>query len=238
MSPILKALGQLGDPRFRNVLLKGIGLAILTLFAISAVFLWVVGWIVPDSFTLPWIGTITWIDNVLSWTAVPVVILMSAFLMVPVASAMTGIFLDDVAQAVEDTHYPALGPARKTPIGEIISDTLRFLGVIVGANLIALLFYLFLTPFAPLIFWSLNGFLLGREYFQMVAIRRLPRAEADRMRKSNGGIIWLTGALMAIPLSIPIVNLLIPVLGAAAFTHLFHSLPASTSAGTSRDRAL
>ncbi|WP_224826584.1 EI24 domain-containing protein [Cognatishimia sp. MH4019] len=238
MSSILKALSQLGDPRFRNVLLKGIGLAIVTLFAISAVFLWVVGWIVPDSFTLPWIGTITWIDNVLSWTAVPVVILMSAFLMVPVASAMTGIFLDDVAQAVEDTHYPGLGPARKMPIGEIIGDTLRFLGVIVGANLIALLFYLFLTPFAPLIFWGLNGFLLGREYFQMVAIRRLPKADADRMRKANLGRIWLTGGLMAIPLSIPIVNVLVPVLGAAAFTHLFHSLPASTSARTSPDRAL
>ncbi|MEL7211687.1 MAG: EI24 domain-containing protein [Pseudomonadota bacterium] len=237
MSPILKALSQLGDSRFRNVLLKGIGLAIATLFAISAVFLWVVGWIVPDSFTLPWIGTITWIDTVLSWTAVPVVILMSAFLMVPVASAMTGIFLDDVAQAVEDRHYPALGPARRTPIAETISDTIRFLGVIVGANIVALIFYLFLTPFAPLIFWGLNGFLLGREYFQMVAIRRMSRADADRLRKAHRGRIWLTGGLMAIPLSIPLVNLLIPVLGAAAFTHLFHSLPASTSAQTSRDLA-
>lgn len=237
MSPILKALSQLGDPRFRAVLFKGIGLAVALLFAISAVFLWVVGWLLPDSVTLPWIGTITWVDNVLSWTALPIVILMSAFLMVPTASAMTGIFLDDVAQAVEDKHYPALGPARKTPMGEIISDTLRFLGVIVGANLVALVFYFFLAPFAPLIFWGLNGFLLGREYFQMVAIRRMPRRDADRMRRANRGRIWLTGGLMAIPLSIPIVNLLVPVLGAAAFTHLFHSLPASTSARTSQDPA-
>lgn len=237
MSPILKALSQLGDPRFRNVLLKGIGLAIAILFVVSAIFLWVVGWIVPESFTLPWIGTITWVDNVLSWTAIPVVILMSVFLMVPVASAMTGIFLDDVAQAVEDTHYPALGPARKTPIPEVVSDTLRFLGVIVAANLVALIFYLFFAPFAPLIFWGLNGFLLGREYFQMVAIRRMPRKDADILRKRHRGRIWLTGGVMAIPLSIPIVNLLVPVLGAAAFTHLFHSLPASTSGQTSQDPA-
>jgi len=234
MSPILAALSQLGDPRFRNVLLKGVGLAVATLFAISAVFLWFVGFIVPDSFTLPWIGTITWIDNILSWAAIPVVLLMSIFLMVPVASAMTGMFLDDVAQAVEDRHYPTLGPARTQPMAETVSDTLRFLGVIVGANLVALIFYIFFAPFAPLIFWSLNGFLLGREYFQMVAMRRMGRADAARLRKAYRGRIWLTGGLMAIPLSIPIVNLLVPVLGAAAFTHLFHSLPASPSGQTSQ----
>ena len=237
MSPILAALSQFGDPRFRKVLFKGIGLAVATLFVISAAFLWFVGAIMPDSFTLPWIGTITWIDNVLNWSAVPLVIAMSAFLMVPVASAMTGIFLDDVAQAVEDDHYPALGPARRTPVTEIIGDTIRFLGVIVGANLVALIFYIFFTPFAPLIFWSLNGFLLGREYFQMVAIRRMSRKDADQLRKTHRGRVWFTGSLMAIPLSIPIVNLLVPVLGAAAFTHLFHSLPASTSARTNRGRA-
>mgnify|MGYP001790910670 FL=1 len=91
MSLILAALSQFGDPRFRKVLFKGIGLAVATLFVISAAFLWFVGAIMPDSFTLPWIGTITWIDNVLNWSAVPLVIAMSAFLMVPVASAMTGI---------------------------------------------------------------------------------------------------------------------------------------------------
>jgi len=66
--------------------------------------------------------------------------------------------------------------------------------------------------------------LLGREYFQMVAMRRLGRAGADALRKKHRLQIWLAGFLMAVPLSVPFVNLFIPVLGAATFTHMFHRL--------------
>jgi len=43
---------------------------------------------------------------------------------------------------------------------------------------------------------------------------------------------------MVVPLTIPLVNLLVPVLGAATFTHLFHALSArkgasGTAAGVS-----
>jgi uncharacterized protein involved in cysteine biosynthesis len=40
----------------------------------------------------------------------------------------------------------------------------------------------------------------------------------------SSGKVWLAGILMAAPLSIPLVNLVIPVLGVATFTHLFHRL--------------
>ena len=86
--------------------------------------------------------------------------------------------------------------------------------------------YIFLAPFAPVIFIALNGYLLGREYFQLVALRRLGREGAKKARRRHAATIWLAGALMAAPLTIPIVNLFIPVLGAATFTHLFHRLEA------------
>jgi uncharacterized protein involved in cysteine biosynthesis len=144
--------------------------------------------------------------------------------MVPVASAFTGIFLDEVADAVEDRHYPHLPPAPHQSIADMLRDTLSFLGLLIVANGIALALYLIFNIAAPLIFWTLNGFLLGREYFQMVAIRRLGRAGAKAARKRHAPAIWLAGGLMAVPLSIPLVNLLIPVLGAATFTHLFMRL--------------
>ena len=75
-----------------------------------------------------------------------------------------------------------------------------------------------------LIFYLLNGFLLGREYFTMAAMRREGRERAYAMRKKHGAEIWIAGCLMALPLTIPVVNLLIPVLGAATFTHLYHRL--------------
>ena len=81
-----------------------------------------------------------------------------------------------------------------------------------------------LPLFALPIFFALNGYLLGREYFQIAVTRRIGRANAKTLRKTHSGKIWLAGCLMALPLSIPLVNVVIPILGAATFTHLFHRL--------------
>jgi CysZ protein len=73
-------------------------------------------------------------------------------------------------------------------------------------------------------FWMVNGYLLGREYFQMIAMRRMGKSEAKAARKRHRWAILAAGTLMAAPLSIPLINLLIPVLGVATFTHLYHRL--------------
>jgi uncharacterized protein involved in cysteine biosynthesis len=219
-----RALGQLGDPRFRRVLILGLALTIGLLFAATVAFVWLVGWFVPDTVALPWIGEIAWVDEVASWAVVPLMLVLSMFLMVPVASAFTGLFLDEVMDAVEARHYPALGPAPKVPFATGLRDSAGFLGVIVLANLAALMPYLLLAPLAPVIFLALNGYLLGREYFQLIAMRRLGRDGARAARRRNAGRIWLAGAVMALPLALPVVNLLVPVIGVAAFTHLFHRL--------------
>ncbi|OLS50926.1 hypothetical protein BV392_02180 [Rhodovulum sulfidophilum] len=224
LSAFLKTLGQIGDRAFRRVLLLGIGLSVLLLAAIYAVIFFLIGWLVPDTLTLPWIGEIHWVDNILSGASFLLMIVMSVFLMVPVASAFTGIFLDDVAEAVEARHYPDLPPATPIPLLDQIRDSIGFLGVVLGVNLVALVLYFFVGPVAPLLFWAVNGFLLGREYFQMAAMRRLGRQGARDLRRRHGATIFLAGLLMAVPLSLPLVNLVIPILGAAVFTHLVNRL--------------
>jgi CysZ protein len=206
-----KALGQLGDRRFQSVLFKGIGLTLALLIGVYIVFVWVLGLFLPDTINLPWVGEIG-LGLVLSIGSFFVMLGLSVFLMVP------------VAEAVEDKHYPDLPPAPRQSFGDMMRDTVGFLGVLILANAVALVLYLLLNIAAPLIFWALNGFLLGREYFQMVAIRRLGREGAKAARARHAPKIWLAGALMAVPLSIPVVNLLIPVLGAATFTHMFMRL--------------
>ena len=213
-----KALGQMGDPKFRSVLLRGIGLTILLLAGIT----WGVQFLLPDSVSLPWFGEILWLSSLLSGFVLVAMIGLSVILMVPVASLFTGFFLDQVMDAVETKHYPGLEPAHSVSFGETLMDALGFLGLLVVVNLLALIVYLLSTVAAPLVFWAVNGVLLGREYFQMVAMRRLGRASARQLRARNRGQIWLAGALMAIPLTVPILNLVIPVLGVATFTHLFH----------------
>ena len=61
-----KALGQIGDPRFRSVFVRGIGLTLVLLFGLYAGVSSLVAFFVPDAITLPLIGQITWVDNLLS----------------------------------------------------------------------------------------------------------------------------------------------------------------------------
>lgn len=219
-----KALSQSGDPQFRGTLLRGVGLTVLLLVVVYVGFFWLIGWLVPDSVTIPWIGQIAWLDDIASWGTVVLLLVASAFLMVPVASVFTGFFLDDVTDAVDARHYPHLPRARRLGMGESLIGALRFFGIIVGANLLALVIYIFMPPFAPFVFVGMNGYLLGREYFDLIAMRRLGRAGARRLRNRHGAQILIAGILMTAPLTIPLINLAVPVLGAATFTHLFHRL--------------
>ncbi|MDT8326390.1 MAG: EI24 domain-containing protein [Roseovarius sp.] len=228
-----KALSQIGDRRFQRVLLIGVGLTLALLVAAYALFLGLIQWAVGDTSTLPFIGEVTWINDLLGWSSFLLMMVLSAFLMVPVASAITSMFLDEVAQAVEDRHYPGLGAASTVPLGEALRDTVNFLGILIGANIVALIAYAIFTPFAPFIFWGLNGYLLGMEYFQLAAMRRIGRARAREMRRKNRLAIWAAGTLMAMPLSVPLVNLVIPILGAATFTHIYHAIAARSSRGPS-----
>ncbi|MEI4260208.1 EI24 domain-containing protein [Roseovarius sp. D0-M9] len=219
-----KALGQMGDPRFRRVLILGIALTLALLFAVYALVLIGISWLTGDAVTLPLVGEVRWLDDLLGWTSLLAMMIMSIFLMVPVASAITSLFLDDVAAAVEARHYPALPDVPPMPWSDAIRDTVGFLGVLIGANLLALILYVALPFGAFAIFWGLNGYLLGREYFQLAAMRRLGRAGAQELRKRHWLKVWGAGVLMAIPLSVPLINLIIPILGAATFTHLVHAL--------------
>ena len=216
-----RALGQLGDRRFRRVVFLGALLALALLFAVYAAFLQLLWWLTPESVNLPIVGPVTGVESLLGWASLVLMIGLSVFLMVPVASAFTGHFLDDVVDAVEDRHYPGLPPATLQGWADAALQSVNFLGLVIAVNVAALLVYPFVGPAIPLVFWSANGFLLGREYFTMVAQRRLTKSEIIEMRRRNRGKLWLAGTLMAAPLSVPILNLLVPVLGVATFTHIF-----------------
>ena len=243
LTDFLKALAQLPDRRFRRVLWLGIALTLALLVAAYALVLWLIQATAGGPISLPVVGEVTWIGDLLSWGSLFVMLVLSVFLMVPVASAITSLFLDDVAAAVEAEHYPDLPPVGRVPLWDGVRDTVNFLGVLIAANILALILAVTFAfvPFAPFaIFYGVNGYLLGREYFTLAAMRRVGRTEARALRRRHRGEVWLAGCLMAVPLTVPLVNLVIPILGAATFTHLFHRLTGrgrgSTSAGTSPDR--
>jgi uncharacterized protein involved in cysteine biosynthesis len=223
-SCFFKALGQIGDQRFRRVMGLGVLLALALLAAVYAGFLVLINSFVPGTIDLIFVGPITGIDALLGWGSLFLMLGLSVFLMVPVASAFSGLFLEEIADAVEDRHYPGLPPVTPVRLGDSLVASLNFLGLVIAANVLALVLYIFAGPFIPVVFWAVNGWLLGREYFTLVATRRLGREGAKALRAQNSGRIWLAGILMAAPLSVPLVNLVIPVLGVATFTHLFHRM--------------
>jgi uncharacterized protein involved in cysteine biosynthesis len=216
------AVGQLLDRAFLGVLVKALLVTAVIFGAVLGGLVWFVAafdW----SFTLPWIGTVA-LDGLAAGASLGLGLVAASFLMFPVAALAVGFFLDDIVAAVERRHYPGLAPVRAQPFGEALAEGLRFLLVMLAANLVVFVFYVLAGPFAPLVFWLVNGFLLGREYFGMVAARRLAPAEARALRRRNFLRVWLAGTLMAVPLAVPLLNLVIPVLGIATFTHLYHRL--------------
>lgn len=216
------ALGQLGDARFLRVLGLGLLLSLALLVGASAGVAMLIDLVTPDTLSLPWVGPVEGLHTLVGWGAVALLLVLSIFLMVPVAAAFSGLFLDTVAEAVEARHYPHLPPAPRLPLMDGLIDAVNFTGVLIALNILALMLWFVVGPLAPLLFWTLNGYLIGREYFQMAAMRRIGREAAHRLRRDNRLTVTFAGMLMAAPLMLPLVNLFVPVLGAATFTHIFH----------------
>jgi uncharacterized protein involved in cysteine biosynthesis len=175
------------------------------------------------------IGNQSWLGALINVGGVLFTMALSIWLMVPVTSAIIALFLDEVAQAVEARHYPHLPKQTATKLQDQILVGIRFLGILLLANIGALILSMIVPLLAPFVFWATNGYLMGREYFQMAAMRRMPRAQAQELYQRHQGSIWTAGILMAIPMSIPLVGLFIPILGAATFTHQFERLRALPS---------
>ena len=228
-SDFLRSIAQFDDPKFRRVLWRGLGLTIVLLAAACLLVIYGVNQLLSSALVAGVIGDQSWLGSLFNIGGVLLTIALSIWVMVPVASAIIALFLDEVAQAVEARHYPHLPKQAAAKLQDQILVSIRFLGLLILANIGALILSMILPFLGPVVFWATNGYLMGREYFQMAAMRRLPRAQAQELLRRHQGSIWRAGILMAIPLTIPLVGLFIPILGAATFTHLFERLRALPS---------
>jgi len=229
LSDFLKSVAQFDDPKFRRVLSRGMGLTIVLLIAACLLVNFGINQLLSSAWAANMIGDQSWLGALINVGGVLFTIALSIWLMVPVTSAIIALFLDEVAQAVEARHYPHLPKQTATKLQDQILVGIRFLGILLLANIGALILSMIVPLLAPFVFWATNGYLMGREYFQMAAMRRMPRAQAQELFQRHQGSIWTAGILMAIPMSIPLVGLFIPILGAATFTHQFERLRALPS---------
>lgn len=229
-----KALGELFDPAMRRILWKSIGLTLTGLIALWFAIRYAVEWaaipyvsaFLPELALPEWTGFIGLFAAIAAGLALAVGL---AFLVGPVSAMIAGIFLDDVAEHIEHQDYPDEPPGEPLPLGRSIVLGVKFFGVVVAGNLIALL--LLLVPGVNLVaFLAVNAYLLGREYFQFAAMRFHDERAANALRSKHSGTVILAGLLIAGFMAIPIVNLMTPLFGAALMVHLHKAIAAREQA--------
>jgi uncharacterized protein involved in cysteine biosynthesis len=218
VSAIRKAITQfITDPRLWLVLA---GCAVISLVCLTG--LWwgvreLVAWVAGH-----WPKYAGWLKWGQGTAGVIAAVLLSPTLFVLVAS----FFQERVADVVEARYYPELPKADGAPFLTSVAAALRFFLLMITVNLIALPFYLTLLWFAgsgAVLMLVVNGLLAGREYYEIVALRRLSRLDMDASRRTNRGAYFLTGMCIAGLAFVPVVNLLAPVLGIAMMVHTFHA---------------
>jgi CysZ protein len=228
INALIRGFRQLTDPAIQRLLLRCVLLTLATLVALIA-------GVAALLFGLDLTG-LTWLDPILA-TAGSALVLVLAWLLFPIVVALTlGLFAEDVVAVVERRHYPDLPEARGMGFATQLYASARFVLVALLLNLVALPFYL--VPGANLpIYLALNGYLLGREYFELVAGQRLPLRELGRLRRQRRARLWLAGVVIAAMLMVPVFNLVAPVVAIAFMVHLVAPLQRHGPDGAADDVA-
>ena len=213
---LARAFGALLNPRISWL----VPVSILLTVAALAILWTAMAWLLTGFEIFRW-GWANWIVDTFTGLA----IFFAVLLVAPAVLLMiTGLFLSYVIAAVERRHYPHLPAARDIPVAEDLVSVLRFTGLLLLLNLLVLPLYLLLPGLNFPISWTLNGYLAGREYYDLVAMRRLGKGDRDALRRAHGGRVFRSGFAIALLMTVPVLNLVMPVVAAAYMTHVFHGI--------------
>ncbi|CAA7612980.1 EI24 domain-containing protein [Magnetospirillum sp. SS-4] len=218
LSALVKAFAQWSDPRLRRILKLGVGVALACWIGLAVIATLVLRHV--SLFENSWAETGSDVALGLAALVVPLLFFSA------VATFVMSFWLDEVAVLVEERHYPGLGPARQLGWKEALLASTRFLLVMVAITLVAAPVYvaLLLVGLGIILNYAVNGYLLGREYFELVASRRMEAGEARLLFRNNLGRLWLCGAVINLLFQIPLLNLTAPVTAAAFMVHVVQGL--------------
>ncbi|RYX87303.1 MAG: sulfate transporter family protein [Bradyrhizobiaceae bacterium] len=225
-----KALSQILSPPMRSILWKSIGLALVMItvlaigmqrllsWAATAGGAWAESMVGSDYHSM--VTVLTWILSVAAGLSV---VAGAIFLMPAITTLVASFFVDDVADVVERTHYPAERAGSPLPVGLAVVEGSKTALLTIAVYLIALPF-VFFAGIGFLVFFIATAWLLGREYFELAAMRFRSPAEAKEMRRQHGATVFTAGLFIAAFVSIPIINLATPLFGMAFMVHMHKKL--------------
>jgi CysZ protein len=226
----VKALSQILSPPMRSILWRSIGLALVLVVVLALGLQRLLSWFATSGegwaeamlgpgFHTP-LNVLAWILSIAAGLGV---VFGAVFLMPAITSLIAGVFVDEVADHVELEHYPAERPGMELPLGLAMTEGVKTASLTILVYLIALPF-VFVAGAGFIAFFIATAWLLGREYFELAAMRFRPPAEAKAMRKQNAAIVFAAGLIIAAFVSIPIVNLATPLFGMAFMVHMHKRL--------------
>jgi CysZ protein len=212
---LARAMAQLNDPRLRKVAWLTLGISIATsivLFGVCSAVLLAIpkfesGWLEIIANAAIALGA-----PVLAWVLFPIVV-----------SVVATLWFERAARAVEARYYPDRPPPRTLTLAEQLIPPLRLALFGIILNLIALTIF-WVIPVYVFVFYALNGYLVGREYFELVALRRMSWREVRDLRRRHRMSVLIAGVAIAGMLSIPLVNWITPVIAVAFMVHVFERL--------------
>jgi CysZ protein len=215
-SALTLAFGEILDPRLRRALMLSLLGAVLVLAGLA----FGLGVAVHAAATFD-----SWLlDRALELLGGFAILALVWLLFPAVVTLVLGFFLEGAIAAVEARRYPGLPPARRQGPGEMIRAGVRLTLFSIAINLIALPLYLLLPGVNLVVFYGLNGWLLGREYFELIALRRLDQRQLRVVWRTHRGLLVASGAIIAVLLTLPLVNLAAPLIAALFMLHLFQRL--------------
>jgi uncharacterized protein involved in cysteine biosynthesis len=226
----IKALTQMFSPSFRTILLKSIGLALLIVLLLGIALHRLLAWLAEAGgvWTENAVGTgahvpviaFTWLISIAAGLGI---VLGAVFLMPAVTAFVGSFFVDEVADEVEHAYYPAEPEGRAVPVGIAVIEGIKTALLAILVYIVALPFLLF-AGLGLVILFLAASYLLGREYFELAAMRFRPAAEAKAFRKFHRGTVFFAGMLIALFVSIPILNLATPLFAMALMVHMHKRL--------------
>jgi len=211
-SSTARAIKDILSPALRGVLWKALGLTVLLFVVLLVALELSVSWMVK----LPW----PWLSILLEILTGLGLFAGFIFLLSPVTAMFAGLFLDEVADAVEAAHYPEEPKGTPLAVMPALITGIEFalLSLVVNLALLPAFFF----GIGAMAMWLGNAYLLGREFFDLVATRHMPHEEARRLRADNAGSVFMAGLIPAALTLVPFANFFAPLFATAYFTHFYH----------------
>lgn len=219
-SGLFLAVEQLGDPRIRSVVIRAVIFSAVIFIALVAGISWALS------------GTslfgIAWLDKGVAYLGGSAAFVIGLFIFPALTGLIISCMLEEIARAVEARHFPDLPDAREEPIMQMVSNAARFSVKTIVLNVLVfilvvpvLLITIVLIPLIPFVFYALNGYLLGQDYFEFAALRRLEPAAGRALRRQHKSRVFICGTVIAVLMTVPFLNWLMPIVAAAYMVHVF-----------------